>query len=175
MLSSRQPVRRTGKEKMRFRSESHNPGGHKGYADNIEKGRLMGANFAEASFFRLKGKDVRITYQLTKRGEQLHYEGDLDGERRDLTFRAAEGQIESLEGKIGKLLTVELNPEEAAADAPLVTLTLLLPVVSLEGSESSLETRAVVTTHDFPSLGFDGGPHQRYEIVRLNGTAHQSD
>lgn len=135
----------------------------------------MGANFAEANVFRLKGKGARVTYQLTRRGEQILYEGNLDGEQRDLTFRADEGEIESLEGRIGKLLTVELNPEEAAADALLVTLTLLLPQVSLEGSEDSVETQAVVTTHRFPRLGFDGGPHQTYEVVRLKGTAHQAD
>lgn len=44
-------------------------------------------------------------------------------------------------------------------------LTLLLPQVSLEGPEDSLETQAVVTTHRFSGLGFAGGPHQRYEFV----------
>jgi len=50
----------------------------------------MGADFAEASFYRLTGQDVRITYQL--------------------------------------------NREATFVDAALVTLTLLLPRVSLEGA-----------------------------------------
>jgi len=61
----------------------------------------MGTEFAEANFYSLAGKDARITYQLTRRGEQMHYEGDLDGAQRDLTFKVAEGEVESLESKIG--------------------------------------------------------------------------
>ncbi len=135
----------------------------------------MGTELAEANYYRLEGTDVRITYQLARRGEQIRYEGTLDDDQRDVTFKAKEGQIESLEGRIGKILTVALNPEEAAADAPLVTLTLLVPQVSLESSERSVESQAVVTTHLFPRLGFSGGPHQSYEVVPLEGTAHHVD
>jgi hypothetical protein len=78
----------------------------------------MGTEIAEANFYRLTGTDVRITYQLTRRGERLRYEGTLDDDQRDVTFKVAEGEIESLESKISKILAVELNPEEAAADAP---------------------------------------------------------
>src|SRR3712207_5394090 len=135
----------------------------------------MGTELAEANYYRLAGKDVRVTYQLTRRGEQIRYEGTLDDDERDVTFKAAKGQIESLESKIGRLLTVELNSEEAAADAPLVTLTLLVPQVSLERLERSVETRAVVTTHNFPRLGFSGGPHQSYKVVPMEGTASPVD
>ena len=136
----------------------------------------MGANFAEANFYELEGKDVRITYQLTRsaQGEQIHYKGTLDGNERELTFKEKEGQIEVLESRMGKMLTVELNPEEVPLDVPLVTLTLLVPRVSIEGSQSSLETLAVLTTHAFQSLGFTGGPHQRYEVVPLKGDASTS-
>ena len=53
----------------------------------------------------------------------------------------------SQESRIGRLLTVELNHDEFIADADLVTLTLLLPWINLEGNESSFETLAIQTTH----------------------------
>ena len=68
-----------------------------------------------------------------------------------------------------------MNREATFVDAALVTLTLLLPRVSLEGAECSLETPAVVTTHVFPGLGFTGGPHQLYKFVPLEGTARHID
>lgn len=137
----------------------------------------MGANFAEANVYELKGKDVRITYQLTKltQGQQVHYKGALDGTERDLIFKEVEGQIEVLESRIGKMLNVELNPEEFAADALLTTLTLLVPQVSITGRRSPLETLVVLTTHAFPRLGFPGGPHQSYKVVPLKGTAYHAD
>jgi hypothetical protein len=42
---------------------------------------------------------------------------------------------------------VELNHDEFIADADLVTLTLLLGRINLEGNESFLETLAIQTTH----------------------------
>jgi hypothetical protein len=137
----------------------------------------METNFAEANVYELEGKNVRITYQRTKltQGEQVHYKGALDGTKRDLTFKEVEGQIEVLESKIGKMLTVELNPEEVPLDVPLATLTLLVPQVSITGRRSSLETQAILTTHTFQGLGFTGGPHQLYEVVPLKGTAFHAD
>ena len=42
---------------------------------------------------------------------------------------------------------MELNHDEFIADADLVTLTLLLGRINLEGNESFLETLAIQTTH----------------------------
>jgi|SRR5215208_6991398 len=137
----------------------------------------MGANFAEANVYELEGKDVQITYQLTKltQGEQVHYKGALDENERDLTFRVVEGQIEVLESGIGKMLTVELNPEDPPRDGLLITLTLRVPRVSIAGRRSSLETLVILTTHAFPRRGFPGGPHQLYKVVPLKGTAYHAD
>jgi hypothetical protein len=55
---------------------------------------------------------------------------------------------------------VELNHDEFIADVDLVTLTLLLPWINLEGNEISFETLAIQTTHLTgyrPS--FAAGPH----------------
>ncbi len=62
---------------------------------------------------------------------------------------AARKGINSWESRIGRLLAVELNHDEFMADADLVTLTLLLPRINLEGNESSFETLAIQTTHLF--------------------------
>lgn len=70
---------------------------------------------------------------------------------------------------------MELNHEEFIADADLITLTLLLPRINLEG-DNSFETLAISTTHltgfrpDFAE-----GPQQLYEVLPLRGTAHQAD
>lgn len=53
----------------------------------------------------------------------------------------------SQESRIVRLLTVELNHDEFIADADLVSLTLLLRRINLEGNESSFETLAIQTTH----------------------------
>jgi hypothetical protein len=66
----------------------------------------------------------------------------------------------SQESRIGRLLTVGLNYDEFIADADLVTLTLLLPRINLEGNESSFETLAIQTTQltGFRP-GFAAAPH----------------
>jgi hypothetical protein len=138
----------------------------------------METNFAEANVYELEGKNVRITYQRTRmtEGEQVHYMGTLgDMVELDLTFKEVEGEIEVLESKIGKMLTVELNPEDPQVDGLLKTLTLLVPQVSLKDQRSSLETQVILTTHAFPRRGFPGGPHQLYEVVPLKGTAFHAD
>ena len=48
-------------------------------------------------------------------------------EQRDLTFSGAKGEIDSLESKIGKLITVTL---EIIPDSHQLTLTLLLPKIN---------------------------------------------
>lgn len=127
----------------------------------------------EPNFFRLEGEDVQITYGILRaRREFLDYKD----KQRNLTFSGEKEEIDSLESKIGRLLTVELNHEEFIAGADLITLTLLLPRTNLEGDDNSFETLAIRTTHltgfrpDFAE-----GPQQLYEVLTLRGTAHQAD
>jgi hypothetical protein len=74
------------------------------------------------------------------------------------------------------MLTVALNREEANADADLITLSLLLPRINLEGQREAFETLAIETTH---LSGFRPrpveGPQQFYEVLSLKGTASQAD
>jgi hypothetical protein len=78
---------------------------------------------------------VRITYGILRaRGEFLDYQD----KQRTLRYSAREGEIDSFESTIGKMLTVALNREEAAADANQITLSLLLPRINLEGTRGQL-------------------------------------
>lgn len=127
----------------------------------------------EPNLFQLEGEDVQISYGVLRaRREFLDYK-DM---QRDVSFSGEEGEIESLESRIGKFLTVKLNRDEAIADADLITLTLLLPRISLRGQGTPFETLAIRTTH---LSGFRPhpaeGPQQLYEALSLKGTAGQAD
>lgn len=128
----------------------------------------------EANLFQLRGREgARITYGILRaRGEFLDYK---DSER-DLSFSAREGEIDTFESQIGRMLTVALNRKEANADAALITLTLILPRVNLGGQREDFETLAIETTH---LSGFHPqpaeGPQQRYRVLSLEGTASQAD
>ena len=116
---------------------------------------------------------MQITYGVLRaRREFLDYKD----KQRDLTFSGENGEIDSQESRIGRLLTVELNHEEAIADADLITLTLLLPRINLGGDGNSFETLAIQTTHltGFRP-GFAEGPQQLYKVLLLRGTARQAD
>ena len=131
--------------------------------------------FPEANLFELRGgaEGVRITYGILRgRGEFLDYQD----RQRTLSFSAREGEIDSLQSRIGKMLTVELNREEANADTDLITLSLLLPRINLEGQRDAFETLAIETTH---LSGFRPrpaeGPQQLYKVLSLKGRASQAD
>jgi hypothetical protein len=130
--------------------------------------------FPEANLFELRGAEgVRITYGILRaRGEFLDYRD----QQRTLSFSAREGEIDSFESTIGRMLTVALNREEANADANLITLTLLLPRINLEGTREAFETLAIETTH---LSGFRPrpaeGPQMLYKVLSLKGTASQAD
>lgn len=128
----------------------------------------------EANLFQLRGREgVRITQGILRaRGEFLDYQ---DRER-DLSFSARKGEIDTFESPIGRMLTVALNRDEANADADLITLTLILPRVNLEGQREDLETIAIETRH---LSGFRPQPargqQQFYRALSLEGTASQAD
>lgn len=128
----------------------------------------------EANLFELRGEGgVRITYGILRaRGEFLDYRD----QQRNLSFSAAKGEIDSFQSTIGRMLTVALNREEAAADANLITLSVLLPQINLEDQREAFETLAIETTH---LSGFRltpaQGPQQLYKVLSLKGTASQAD
>ena len=80
----------------------------------------------EPNLFKLEGKGVWITYGILRlRREFLDYRD----EQRELTFSGEKGEIDSLERKIGKLITVTLA---AVSDSHTHTLTLLLPKINFD-------------------------------------------
>ena len=127
--------------------------------------------FPEPNLFQLEGETVKITYGiLRRRGEFLEYHD----KQRDLTFSGAKCEIDSLESKIGKLITVTL---EVIPDSHELTLTLLLPKINLEGQKSSFATSAIRTKH-LTSIGGPAlvkGPLQTYDVLSLRGIASQGD
>jgi hypothetical protein len=121
----------------------------------------------QPNLFELTGEYTQITYSTTSiTGQpQFHYQD----QQRDLTITGDD--IRSLGTEIGTMITVTL---EVIPDLHTLTLTLLVPQINLnEGTESSLSTLAILTTH----LTSIGGPSlvegqlQTYEAVALEGTA----
>jgi hypothetical protein len=121
------------------------------------------------NLFKLEGKGVEITYGILKlRHEFLDYRD----EKRKLTFSADKGEIDSLESKIGKLITVTL---EVVPDSHTLTLTLLLPKIN--PPETPFSTLAIQTKH-LTSIGGPDlvkGPLQTYDVLVLEGFASQAD
>jgi len=123
--------------------------------------------FPEPNLFELRGRNVEITYRILRgRGEFLDYHD----RRHDLTFSGEE--IDSLETRIGKLITVTL---ETVPDSHELTLTL--PRINLEGQSDFFETPAIRTKHLTSIAGpsLIEGPLQTYDTVQLRGTASQAD
>jgi hypothetical protein len=124
------------------------------------------------NLFKLEGKGVEITYGILRlRNEFLDYRD----EKRKLTFSAAKGEIDSLESKIGKLITVTL---EVVPDSHRLTLTLLLPKINPSGGQGDPFSTLALRTKHFISIGGPDlvkGPLQTYNVLLLNGLATQAD
>jgi hypothetical protein len=122
------------------------------------------------NLFKLEGKGVWITYGILRaRGEFFDY----PDEQRTLTFRADE--IDSLESKIGKLITVTL---EVVPDSHTLTLTLLLPEINPSGGQEDPFSTLAIRTKHLTSIGGPDlvkGPLQTYDVLLLNGFATQAD
>lgn len=139
----------------------------------VEPPNPIESGIVEPNLFGLEVGDVRISYGVLRaRREFLDYRD----ETRELSFSGEAGEIHTQNNRIGRLITVELNRDEANADAALITLTLLLPQVNDRGGGASFETVAIRTTHLTGLLsGFPEGPQQLYEMLPLEGTAHHAD
>ncbi len=127
------------------------------------------------SIFELRGDDgVRITYwTLSDWGEILDYRDQQRNLRfSNLTISGKDGEIDVLESKIGRMLNVDLNREEANAGADLITLTLLLPPITLNGPAHPFETLAIQTTYlTSSSSGSANAPQQLYKALSLKWSA----
>jgi hypothetical protein len=120
----------------------------------------------EPNLFELRGGGIKVTYSTSSiDGQpQLTYED----QKISLTFQGKE--IRSLDTEIGLQLTVTL---EQIPDLQTVTLTLILPMINLQGNEGRFQTQAIITTHRTSIGGPDlvKGPLQLYRVKSLRGIA----
>jgi hypothetical protein len=120
----------------------------------------------EPNLFELRGGGIKVTYSTSSFGgkPQLTYEG----QKISLTFQGEE--IRSLDTEIGLQLTVTL---EQVPDLQTVTLTLILPMINLQGNEGPFRTQAIITTHKTSIGGPDlvKGALQTYRVRPLRGIA----
>jgi hypothetical protein len=120
----------------------------------------------EPNLFELRGGGIKVTYSSSgfDGQPQLTYED----QKNSLTFQGKE--IRSLDTEIGLQLTVTL---EQIPDLQTVTLTLILPMINLQGKESPFQTQAIITTHRTSIGGPDlvKGVLQTYRVKPLRGKA----
>jgi hypothetical protein len=120
----------------------------------------------EPYLFELRGGGIKVTYSTTSFDgkPQLTYED----QKVSLTFQGEE--IRSLDTEIGLQITVTLGQ---VPDLQTVTLTLILPVINLQGNEGRFQTQAIITTHRTSIGGPDlvKGPLQLYRVRPLRGIA----
>jgi hypothetical protein len=113
-----------------------------------------------------KSKDVHISYSTTSiTGKPLFNYQDSKGSH---SFTGDEIRIQKAE--IGTTVTVTL---ETVPDLHVVTLTLLLPAINLDGSEREFKTIAIRTISKTSIAGerLIKGAVQSYEAIDLKGTA----
>jgi hypothetical protein len=113
-----------------------------------------------------KYRDVQISYSTSSSsGKPLFNYKDSKGAR---NFNGDE--IRTQKTEIGTMVTVTL---ETVPDLRVVTLTLLVPAINLDGSEKEFRTIAIRTT----SKTTIGGPQlvkgalKTYEVINFKGTA----
>jgi hypothetical protein len=124
----------------------------------------------EPNLFELEGEGTRIFYSTSSFAgpPQLHYEGP----RGTMTFIGE--QLRAQGSEIGKLVTVTL---EEAPDLHAISLTLLVPRVNLDGTESTVSTVAILTTQHTSIAGpqLVSGALQSYRTLPLEGVARLVD
>lgn len=129
--------------------------------------RTEPGDFPKPDVFELAGDGVWISYQMTQRGESLHYRD----RQRDLIF--SEEQIRSHDIEIGRMSHVQLYQESWGSES----LSVLLPSFRLGAGESSshVSTLAIRTTIIGgivpPIPPFRPGQQQEFTVVTLQGTA----
>jgi len=120
----------------------------------------------EPNLFELRGGGIKVTYSTSSFDgkPRLTYED----QKISLIFQGEE--IRSLDTEIGLQLTVTL---EQIPDLQTVTLTLILPMINLQGNEGRFRTQAITTTHRTSIGGPDlvKGALQLYRVRPLRGIA----
>mgnify|MGYP006992414237 CR=1 FL=1 len=124
----------------------------------------------EANLFDLRGHGTHVTYSTTSLAGRPTLTFEQHGKSQSFHGEAIRVQ----ETEIGRLVTVTL---EAVPDLHVVTLSLLLPPVNVEGTEASVETESIRTTARTSIAGprLVKGQVSSYESVKLHGTAKAVD
>lgn len=134
---------------------------------------MMTEQIVEPNDFDLHNKDVQLHYSMDSfiGGPQLTYKT----QKLDRQFKGAE--IGVLETKIGKLVTVIVEPDSDTGKE--VRLTLLLPTINLPSSlQNPIETQAILTTQ---RTVVRGGPPilegqlETHHTLSLTGTTRRVD
>ncbi len=119
----------------------------------------------QANLFELQGYDTQITYSTTSFTGEPQFNYSDRAESRN--FSGDEITVE--ETALGKMVTVQLKNN--AADEGLESVTLLIPVIQMEGLQSvNIQTLAILSKQAvFVAPG--SGQLQQYNAVDLFGTA----
>lgn len=121
----------------------------------------------ELNVFELQGYDIQITYSASSIKGVPQF--TFSGRGRELTFSGSD--IKSEETGFGRSVTVVL--ENGAADAPIESLTLLLPFVQVSSSvkELQIQTLAIFSRTALFVIPTNPTQFQTYDTVNLSGTA----
>jgi hypothetical protein len=98
-------------------------------------------------FYVRSGEDVRITYGILRASGEFP---DYQDRQRTLSFSGREGEIDSLEAGICRMLPIELHREDVNAYADLNTLTLLLHRGSTQRADGNLSRPSRSRPHNTP-------------------------
>jgi len=112
-------------------------------------------------------KDVHIVYSTTSiTGKPIFNYEDSKG-----TYSFTGDEIRTQKTEIGTMVTVTL---ESVPDLHVITLTLLMPAINLDGSARDFKTIAIRTTSKTTIAGESlvKGAVQSYEMIDLKGTAN---
>jgi hypothetical protein len=132
----------------------------------------MVSNIVEPNQFVLQGighhhRDTHISYSTTSiTGKPIFNYKDSKG-----AHNFTGDGIRTQNTEIGMMVTVLL---EAVPDFHVITLTLLVPTINLDGSARKFKTIAIQTTSKDTIAGESlvKGAVQSYEVIDLQGTAN---
>jgi hypothetical protein len=114
-----------------------------------------------------KHKDVHIVYSTTSiTGKPIFNYEDSKG-----AYIFTGDEIRTQKTEIGTMVTVTLD---SVPDFHVVTLTMLVPAINLDGSERNFKTIAIRTTSKTTIAGESlvKGAVQSYEVIDIKGTAN---
>ena len=143
------------------------PAFHRNVAIAADGAKSQAVQRIEPNKFELQGYDIQITYSTTSFAGVPQF--TFSGRGRELTFSGSD--IKSEETGFGRSVTVLL--ENGAADAPVESLTVLLPFVQLSSSvnELPIQTVAIFSRTALFVIPTNPAQLQTYDTVNLSGTA----